>query len=149
VGTPQYHSLPQEMRIARVLKTIFGNIAKRQPGSGNQAHSPNDVAVTNHLHVECKTTESRSMTVHYEWIAKAVHHGLQFGVPIVVAINFNKISNVDYFIVKDDDYYNLLRTQVEHQKLLDELSALRTRMNRKSRAYLRETDGLDAYESQV
>lgn len=146
---PQTHSLPQELRIARILKTIFGKIAHRQPGSGNQAHAPNDIAVTNKLHVECKTTEARSMTIHYEWIAKAVHHGLQFGVPIVVAINFNKISNVDYFIVRDEDYYNLLRTQVEHERLIEELATIRRKATHKSRAFLRETNGHDAYEAQV
>ena len=115
----------QEQEIARRLKAIF-NRGRAQPGSGNKDHSPNDVAVTNTLHIECKSTAADSITIKHSWVEEAVKKALLFGVPAYLAIRFNSSrSNKDYFIVDDVTFYNLLRTEQEHEHLIKRLTELR------------------------
>jgi Holliday junction resolvase len=132
----------QEYRIARNLSTIFGK-GHRQPASGNQAHSPNDVAVANHLHVECKTTAARRILVDYNWIQIAKRKALQFGVAAVIAINFHKVTHHDYFIISDEDFYNLLRIQREHEGALQDINSL------KQIIHSLRAGTKDAYEGQL
>lgn len=138
----------QEQRIAKILGSIFGGHGTPQPGSGNQALAPNDVAVVNEVHVECKTTTFKTIVVQYEWITKVTQRALMFGVNAVVAINFSGISNTDYFIVRDDEFYNLLRIKVECEKLQDEVKALNAENARYKRHHPDRRAG-DAYEGQL
>ena len=115
----------QEQEIARRLKAIF-NRGHAQPGSGNKDHSPNDVAVTNTMHIECKSTAADSLVVKRSWIDDAVKKAMQFGVPAFLAVRFHSSrSNKDYFIVDDITFYNLIQTQQEHEKLISRLQQLR------------------------
>ena len=115
----------QEKEIARRIVAIF-NRGRVQPGSGNKDHSPNDVAVTNELHIECKSTAADSMIVKESWIRDAVKKALSFGVPAFLVIRFNSTrSNKDYFVVDDITFYNLLRVEQEHIHLLKRIRELK------------------------
>lgn len=107
----------QELNIAKQLRSIFG-VGKRQPGSGNQATSPNDVAVRGELHVECKQTERSRIYLELDWMLRAARKAMPFGVPAVVAVQFPRFSKHDYFIVRDDEFYQLLRLKQEHEQCL-------------------------------
>lgn len=111
-------SAEQERRIAKRLHSIFGR-GRTQPGSGNKDHSPNDVAVTNELHVECKTTAGTQIVLQWQWIENARRKALSFGVPAFLAFSFRKSR--DYFIVDDETFYSLLQTQRDHEHLLNKI----------------------------
>lgn len=113
-------SQKQERQIKTNLVSIYGN-ARTQPGSGNQATAPNDVVVVNIMHVECKTTSAKSMTLKHSWIAGAKKLAMQFAVPAYLAIRFNSIESRDYFVIDDGTFYNLLRIEKEHTALVEEL----------------------------
>jgi Holliday junction resolvase len=138
----QTNSEKQEHRIANALRTIFG-VARRQPGSGNTPCAPNDVAVVNEMHVECKTTDAKSMTVQHEWITHATKRALMFGVPAVVAVNFAKFGPTDYFLVKDTDYYSMLRAQQDADHAREDVLRLKAQLRQ------RTSKCADAYESQL
>ena len=97
----------QEEQIAERLRAIYAH-GRRQPGSGNQAHSPNDVAIAHELHVEAKCTAAASMSVKYGWIANAVKRAMLFRSAAVVAIRFYKFDSHDYFLVRDEEFYEYL-----------------------------------------
>lgn len=97
----------QERTIADRLRTIFGR-GRRQPGSGNTAIAPNDVAIPGRLHVEAKLTCASSFLLKWETIQKASKLALQFAVPSVLAIRFAEHDKHDYFVVQDDMFYDLL-----------------------------------------
>jgi len=148
-------STRQEQRIAQKLGSIFGGRGQPQPGSGNQALAPNDVAVVNEVHIECKTTSFKTLVVQYDWIAKTTKRALMFGVNAVVAINFSSFGTTDYFIIRDNEYYNLLRVNEEYNKLRDgqndlmtECTSLRNQLNNYKRHHASGRVG-DAYEGQL
>lgn len=115
----------QEQQIAWRLKAIFAS-GRVQPGSGNKDHSPNDVAVTNELHIECKSTAAGSIILKCSWIEDAVKKALQFGVPAFLALRFNSSrSSKDYFVIDDVTFYNLLQTKQQHENLVKRLKELR------------------------
>jgi Holliday junction resolvase len=124
VTEAQRISRDQEAHIRTQLKRIYG-IANLQPGSGNQATAPNDVAVHNAFHVECKATSAKAINVEFDWIAKASRLALQFAVPAFVALRFAVYSKKDYFVVEDSTFYNFLRMEREVQALINERNLLR------------------------
>lgn len=127
----------QERQIRDRLAAIY-QTAKTQPGSGNQATAPNDVAITNHLHIECKTTKSTSIKLEHSWITRANKLALQFGVVAFVAVRFHEISNKDFFVVSDDAFYNFLLIEKQNEELITENRRLKQARVTK-----------DAYEDQI
>lgn len=114
-------SQEQESQIRNKLSVIYGKRAKVQPGSGNQATAPNDVAVINEMHVECKVTEKPSMSIRHDWIEKAELLALQFGTKAFLAIQFYKKNTGrvrNYFIVPDHEFYSMLLLEKQNEEIL-------------------------------
>src|SRR5215472_14420551 len=56
-----------------------GFAAVVQPGSGNQAHNPNDVKVRDaNLMIECKMTRARTILFKQAWLARVIDKARQF-----------------------------------------------------------------------
>jgi Holliday junction resolvase len=117
----------QEREIANRLARIH-SVTRAQPGSGNQATSPNDVVVRNHFHIECKTTEAAQMVVPYSWIGKAQALAKQFCVPAFMAFRFSKFSQHDYFLLEDTHFYNYVETEKQNEALIHENKQLRAKL---------------------
>lgn len=109
-----------ELEIAERINQIYP--AKRQAGSGNRPEHPNDVAVRNQFHVECKLTFANSIVLKLDWIVHALRQALQFGVPAILAIRFinPKPMSGTYFVIPASMMYHLLACQAE----IDDLDAM-------------------------
>ncbi len=107
----------QERQICDTL-CGFGFDAIRQPGSGNQATSPNDVIVRDHFHLECKTTGASSFMLPFAWLKRAEALAKQFKVPSFLVLRFNRLSQHDYFIIKDTHFYSWLHLEKQNEELI-------------------------------
>ena len=101
-----------EREIAERIGVIYPNV-KVQPGSGNQAHSPNDIKANNQFMIEAKSTVSKTISLELNWLQRATMLAMQFGLPAVVAVRFCSNVNHDYFVVPARDYYDLLECRKE------------------------------------
>lgn len=101
----------QEVYVAHQLMRIYPK-THRQPGSGNQAHSPNDIHVPQHFFIECKCTVKKSITVQLQWLHTMIRTAMSFGVRGVIALRFvEPRKNTDLFVVEADYFYHLLECE--------------------------------------
>jgi Holliday junction resolvase len=77
--------------------------SRLQPGSGNQAHSPNDVRTENY-YVECKATGNASISLKYAWVDKLYRSAIMGGLRAVLAVRFTQAhpGRRDYYVIDED-----------------------------------------------
>ncbi len=106
-----------EAMVENQLALVYGDAAKRTPGSGNNALSSGDVRVPEQWVVECKTTAADSISVKQEWFRKVRKEGFMGGVRSMLALRFNHDRNKTYYMLEDTDLLNLLKCEKELNEL--------------------------------
>jgi hypothetical protein len=88
--------------------------ARLQPGSGNQAHAPNDVRSENY-YVECKATGNDSITLKYAWLDKMYRSSIVGGLRSILAIRFTRAhpGRYDYYVLDEETMRYLLSCERE------------------------------------
>jgi Holliday junction resolvase len=108
----QRFSQKQEGRITKSLKQL-GDEARRQMASGSMWFAKSDV-VSKLFQIEAKTRAkvgAKTLTVQRDWLTKIEDEALMNGKMPALAFSFG--DNVDYFTIRDRDFYTMVEELIE------------------------------------
>jgi hypothetical protein len=114
--TPNQHaSDTHEQQVSDAFEGIYGK-ASRVPGSGNQVGKPGDVKVPGEWYVECKTTQSESLSVKYDWLVKIRNEGFVGGLRSLLSIRFANSKTKIFYVIEDVELYELLKSEQDWKR---------------------------------
>jgi hypothetical protein len=119
---PNYRKIDkvQSGRIARNLQDLAGIAARRVKGSGSKWYAKGDTWSEMFLFEnKDKATPSKQRTIHKEHLEKIRIEALQENKIPVYAVSFG--DGVDYMIMRDDEWYDIVRRMVEAERRLAEI----------------------------